>query len=253
MKPLRAVIVDDELSSRRLLTKLLGLHPEILVVGMARSVPEAVEVCGRLTPDVIFLDVNMPKKPGFELIAHLEHRADVVFVTAHVEHTIKAFDVGSCDYLLKPVSAERLAQSVRRLVTMSRRNTDQEPELSSLSRYDYDATLVLPLGSTIIRVAVGEVALIEADGAYTKITLVSGQTHFFSKGISRWGEILPLKEFMRISRFHLLNIKAVIQLERQSADSSLLVVKGLAEPLSVSRRASVRLRAALKACAFLLE
>ena len=136
---------------------------------------------------------------------------------------------------------------------MSRRNTAQEPELSSLSRYDYDATLVLPLGSTIIWVAVGEVALIEADGAYTKITLVSGQNHFLSKGISRWGEILPLKEFMRISRFHLLNIKAVIQLERQSADSSLLVVKGLAEPLSVSRRASVRLRAALKACAFVVE
>jgi two-component system LytT family response regulator len=184
MKPLRAVIVDDELSSRRLLTKLLELHPEILVVGMARSVPEAVEVCGRLTPDVIFLDVNMPKKPGFELIAHLEHRADVVFVTAHVEHTIKAFDVGSCDYLLKPVSAERLAQTVRRLVAMSCRNTAQEPELSSLSRYDYDATLVLPLGSTIIRVAVGEVALIEADGASGSLMAMFSMTEPSMRSVS---------------------------------------------------------------------
>jgi len=220
---------------------------------MARSVSEAVEVCGRLTPDVIFLDVNMPKKPGFELIAQLEHKADVVFVTAHVEHTIKAFDVGSCDYLLKPVSAERLAQAVQRLVGLSRRNISPEPELAPLSRHDYDASLVLPLGSSIVRVAVGEVALIEADGPYTKITLVSGQNYFLSQGISRWGEILPLKEFVRISRFHLLNIKAVIQFERLTVDHSSLVVKGLAEPLSLSRRASVRLRAALKACAFVVE
>jgi DNA-binding LytR/AlgR family response regulator len=100
---------------------------------------------------------------------------------------------------------------------------------------------------------VGEVALIEADGPYTKITLVSGQNYFLSQGISRWGEILPLKEFVRISRFHLLNIKAVIQFERLTVDHSSLVVKGLAEPLSLSRRASVRLRAALKACAFVVE
>jgi two-component system LytT family response regulator len=235
------------------LIKLLGLHPEILVVGSARSVPEALEVCGRLTTNVIFLDVNMPKRSGFELIAHLEHRADVVFVTAHVEHTIKAFDVGSCDYLLKPVSAERLAQSVRRLVAMSRRNMAQEPEPSPRSRHDYGASLVLPVGSKIVQVTVGEVALIEADEAYTRITLVSGQNFFSSQGISRWGEILPLKEFVRISRFHLLNMKAIIQFERLSADNSLVVVKGLAEPLSVSRRASVRLRAALKACAFVAE
>jgi len=220
---------------------------------MARSVPEAVEVCGRLTPDVIFLDVNMPIKPGFELIAQLEHRADVVFVTAHVEHTIKAFDVGSCDYLLKPISSERLAQTVRRLVAMSRRNMSQEPESAPSSRHDYEASLVVPLDSTIIRVAVKEVALIEADGPYTKLTLVSGQNHFISRGISSWGEILPLKEFVRISRFHLLNLRAVSQFERQSVDNAVLVVKGVAAPIGLSRRAAVRLHAALKACAFVVE
>jgi len=123
MRALRAIIVDDEFSSRRLLAKLLSAHAEISVVGEARSVQDAVSLCAQLRPAVIFLDVNMPKQSGLELVALLEEKPDIVFVTAHLDYMSEAFGVGACDYLLKPVSAERLEIAVKRLVALSSRNS----------------------------------------------------------------------------------------------------------------------------------
>jgi CheY-like chemotaxis protein len=119
MKVLRSIIVDDEFSSRRLLARLLSAHAEISVVGEAQSVEEAVSLCAQLRPAVIFLDVNMPKQSGLELMALLEEKPDIVFVTAHIDYMSEAFGVGACDYLLKPVSAERLKLAVNRLVALS--------------------------------------------------------------------------------------------------------------------------------------
>ena len=123
MKALRSIIVDDESSSRRLLAKLLGAHAEIVVVGEARSVQDAVLLCAQLRPAVIFLDVNMPKQSGLELLALLTEKPDIVFVTAHTDYMSEAFAVGACDYLLKPVSGERLEITVKRLVALSSRNS----------------------------------------------------------------------------------------------------------------------------------
>lgn len=119
MKVLRSIIVDDEFSSRRLLARLLSAHAEISVVGKAQSVEEAISLCAQLRPAVIFLDVNMPNQSGFELIALLKEKPDIVFVTAHIDYMSEAFGVGACDYLLKPVSAERLKLAVNRLVALS--------------------------------------------------------------------------------------------------------------------------------------
>jgi two-component system LytT family response regulator len=123
MKALRSIIVDDESSSRRLLAKLLGAHAEIAVVGEARSVQDAVSLCAQLRPAVIFLDVNMPTQSGLELLALLTEKPDIVFVTAHTDYMSEAFAVGACDYLLKPVSGERLEITVKRLVALSSRNS----------------------------------------------------------------------------------------------------------------------------------
>ena len=123
MKALRSIIVDDESSSRRLLAKLLSAHAEISVVGEARSGQDAVSLCAQLRPAVIFLDVNMPKQSGLELVALLKKKPDIVFVTAHADYMSEAFAVGACDYLLKPVSGERLEITVKRLVALSSRNS----------------------------------------------------------------------------------------------------------------------------------
>ena len=115
MKKRTAILVDDERLARRELSHLLSAHPAISVVGQAASVDEAASMVSKLDPDVIFLDIQMPKRSGFELLDACDVRGQVVFVTAHDVHAIRAFEVNALDYLLKPVHPDRLALTVARL------------------------------------------------------------------------------------------------------------------------------------------
>lgn len=242
--PIRSLVVDDEVAARRLLLRLLGNHPEISVVAEASSVDQAAELCGRLKPELVFLDVQMPQKGGFDLLELLPERPVVVFVTAHLDYTLKAFELGSCDYLLKPVSAERLAITVARLTALWR--GPAQPEAPAPDRLGENDKLVLPLGSAMVQIQVAEIALIEADGAYTKVTLLSGETHLLLRGISQWEKMLPVARFARISRFQILNCGAVRRFERRNIDESWVSMQGVATALALSRRATVRLRSILR-------
>jgi two-component system LytT family response regulator len=113
--PFRALIVDDERLARTRLRTLLAAHPEITIAGEADSAPSAVAEIDRLAPDLVFLDIQMPGASGVDVLEQTEHSFAVVFVTAFDEHALRAFDINAVDYLLKPVTAQRLAQSIERV------------------------------------------------------------------------------------------------------------------------------------------
>jgi two-component system LytT family response regulator len=113
--PFRALIVDDERLARTRLRTLLAAHPEITIAGEADSASSAVAEIDRLAPDLVFLDIQMPGASGFDVLDQTEHTFAVVFVTAFDEHALRAFDINAVDYLLKPVTAPRLAQSIERV------------------------------------------------------------------------------------------------------------------------------------------
>ena len=113
--PFRALIVDDERLARTRLRTLLAAHPEITIAGEADSAPSAVAEIDRLAPDLVFLDIQMPGASGFDVLEQTERTFAVVFVTAFDEHALRAFDINAVDYLLKPVTAARLAQSIERV------------------------------------------------------------------------------------------------------------------------------------------
>jgi two-component system LytT family response regulator len=113
--PFRALIVDDERLARTRLRTLLAAHPEIVIAGEADSASTAVAEIDRLSPDLVFLDIQMPGASGFDVLEQTEHSFAVVFVTAFDEHALRAFDINAVDYLLKPVTAPRLAQSIERV------------------------------------------------------------------------------------------------------------------------------------------
>jgi two-component system, LytTR family, response regulator len=113
--PFRALIVDDERLARTRLRTLLAAHPEITIAGEADSAPTAVAEIDRLSPDLVFLDIQMPGASGFDVLEQTERSFAVVFVTAFDEHALRAFDINAVDYLLKPVTAQRLAQSIERV------------------------------------------------------------------------------------------------------------------------------------------
>jgi two-component system LytT family response regulator len=113
--PFRALIVDDERLARTRLRTLLAAHPEITIAGEADSASSAVAEIDRLAPDLVFLDIQMPGASGFDVLDQTERTFAVVFVTAFDEHALRAFDINAVDYLLKPVTAARLAQSIERV------------------------------------------------------------------------------------------------------------------------------------------
>lgn len=112
---MRAILVDDERLARKRLATMLAEHPEVRVVGEANSVSAAKKLITEIRPNLIFLDIQMPQADGFELIPSLPIEAAVVFVTAFDQHALRAFESAALDYLLKPVSVERLAETIRRL------------------------------------------------------------------------------------------------------------------------------------------
>ena len=112
--PIKAIIIDDERLARNELKKLLAEHPDILIIDEASNVDEGVEKIDLSRPDLIFLDIQMPGKTGFDLLAELEKAPKVIFTTAYDEFALKAFEVNALDYLLKPVSYDRFKKSVER-------------------------------------------------------------------------------------------------------------------------------------------
>jgi two-component system LytT family response regulator len=113
---MRALIVDDERLAHKELMKLLEDHPGIEVVGEAMNADEALQMVSDLNPDLLFLDIQMPGKTGFQLLEELDSVPVVVFTTAYDEFALKAFEVNALDYVLKPVQAERLAETVSKIM-----------------------------------------------------------------------------------------------------------------------------------------
>ncbi len=113
--PIKAIIIDDERLARNELKKLLEQHPEIEIIDEASNVDEGVEKIDLSHPELIFLDIQMPGKTGFDLLAELERAPKVIFTTAYDEFALKAFEVNALDYLLKPIDPKRLADAIQKL------------------------------------------------------------------------------------------------------------------------------------------
>ncbi|QXV63761.1 response regulator [Mucilaginibacter sp. 21P] len=135
MKQIRVVIIDDERSGRSELRRLATRYPDLEIVGEARDAEEARETLARLMPDLIFLDIQMPGKSGFELLESLQSVPRVIFVTAFDQYALKAFEVSALDYLLKPVREERFAKAIEQV--RKRLSENQEPAVfvKDKSRY----------------------------------------------------------------------------------------------------------------------
>ena len=233
-----ALIVDDErLARRELRTLLEEAHAEAIdIVGEADSVSSAARVAHATNADVVFLDIQLAGETGMDLLPLLSADVDVVFVTAHDEYTLRAFEVNALDYLLKPVAPERLGVTVRRLAA-------QQPPPPPRESFTYDDRLFLRLGDERAFVLVRDIMAIEAQGdASTLIVAPHAVRKPSGKSLREWEQRLPARQFVRIHRSTIVNLEHVERLERSSQASQLVYLRGLAEPLTMSRRFGAKLR-----------
>jgi two-component system LytT family response regulator len=233
---LSALIVDDERLARQELRTLLALHPEVEVRGEAASVDEAARQLAREQPDVIFLDIQMPGESGFDLFARAPVAARVVFVTAHDDHALRAFEVNALDYLLKPVAPARLAAAIARL----REDADAD---RPARRLEYGDFVFLPVDGRSRFLRVNQIVSIAAAGDATMVSTADGLRGRVPRSLRSWEERLPPKQFVRIHREALVNLQFVERIEEWSHEAYQVHLRGQPSPLTLSRRYAARLKA----------
>jgi two-component system LytT family response regulator len=244
MKPaLRCLIVDDEADARSYLRKRLQPHPELAVVGEAGSVREAHALCVALRPDVVFLDVRMPLANGFELIPLLDPAPQIVFVTAYADRAVDAFQVRALDYLLKPYSAERMAETVDKLLG---RGTRAHPAPTSPALKP-QGSMVVRTGTALLRLNLADIILIEADEPYSRVWVAGDTPHLVTMAMKAWMELLPPAPFCRLDRSYIVNIDKVSRLHAETRTENYVSFVGLQRVLTVGRAGATRLRKLLVA------
>lgn len=234
----RAVIVDDERLARRELRTLLeeGHSDQMQIVGEAGSVAEAARTVQATSADVVFLDIQLAGESGMDLLPRLGVDVEVVFVTAHDEYTLRAFEVNALDYLLKPVAPDRLALTVNRLGA-------KQPSVPSRGEITYEDRLYLRHGQERAFVRVRDIVAIEAEGDGSTLLLAPALTRKSSgRSLREWEQRLPSQHFVRIHRSTVVNLEYVERLEPMSQASQRVYLRGVPEPMIMSRRFGARIR-----------
>jgi two-component system, LytTR family, response regulator len=244
---IRTVIVDDEAPARGLLREFLRAEPDVEIVAECANGFEALKTIGESDPDLVLLDVQMPKLDGFEVLELLEKRPAVVFVTAYDEYALKAFEVHAVDYVMKPVGRERLAEAIRqaRVRLASRDAGASAPSPLALAASArppgrFTERLLVKDGANVHVIPVERVEWIEAQDDYAAIH-AEGRTHLKTQTIAEIAAGLDPARFVRIHRSYVLNVERLARLELYAKDSRVAILKD-GKQLPVSRAGYARLR-----------
>lgn len=232
---LRTLIIEDNAAARADLRDRLKAHPAVAITGEVDSVGRARPLLARGDYDLVFLDVELRGGDAFELVPLVVAPARVIFVTAHAEYAVRAFDVDAADYLLKPVVPERLAACLAK-ITRQLASTPADAPLHSAPIATDDGTRL---------VAFAEIAAIFAEQNYTAVWRNSGEHHLVRRTLKDWEETLPAAQFIRTARDSLVNLAHVVRVERRGEKGAWLWVTGCVEPVRASNRQASVVRAAL--------
>jgi two-component system LytT family response regulator len=242
---IRTVIVDDEELARKMLLEFLASHSEIEIVAECANGFEAVKAVTELNPDLIFLDIQMPKLNGFEVLELIGTDRAIVFVTAFDEYALRAFEIHAVDYLLKPFAAERFETALQRVKQRLGGKLPVATELATSARppAQYVERLVVKDGTRVYVIPVGKLDFAEAQDDYVALS-TEGKKHLKQQTISSLETALDPQRFLRIHRSYIVNLERVTKIEPYSKDNY-VVVLGSGQQLPVSRSGYARLRAFL--------
>jgi two-component system LytT family response regulator len=238
--PITAIIIDDERLARNELKKLLEQHTEIQIIDEASGVDEGVEKIELARPDLIFLDIQMPGKTGFDLLGELEKAPKVIFTTAFDEFALKAFEVNALDYLLKPIDPNRLSDAIQKLQTEIA--LEQASILGSSTRgplTEADQVFVKD-GEKCWFVKLAEIRLFESVGNYAKVYF-STHKPLILKSLNALEDRLDEHVFFRANRKHIINLHWIEKIEPYFNGGLLVELKG-GEKIEISRRQSVKFK-----------
>ncbi len=246
MNPITAIIADDETELRRHLVKLLNqLWPDLVIVGESGSGPGTLDLFHRLSPDIVFLDINMPGLTGIEVARQISRQCTIVFITAYDQYAIEAFENEALDYLLKPVQKERLLTSIerckRRFESPAAAQRDIGPLLQHLERSllkkktsPFLQWIRAQQGETIRLIPVEDVRVFKSDDKYTRV-VTSKNESLIRKPIRELEAELDPEIFWKINRGAIINVHAISKISRSVTGKYVIKLDGHDDPLLVSR------------------
>ncbi len=215
---------------------MLAGYPEITVIGEAANVTQAIPLIQKNPPDVIFLDIQMPGASGFDLLDQIETSARIIFITAYDKYALRAFDVNALDYLLKPISKERLAKAVKRL------GSNEPVSAQPGKKAAYDDVIYVIVNGALKFIKLPLLKCITAEGNYSYIFYADKPRALVSKTLQEWEELLPEKHFVRIHRSAIVNFDYVEQVRKCKNYTQEVFVRGLEKPFMMSRRYASKLK-----------
>jgi len=235
---MKALIVDDERLARKELQNLLNEFKDIEIIGEAVNADEAEDLIEKLQPDLIFLDIQMPGRTGFELLEALEKAPQVIFTTAYDEYALKAFEYNALDYVLKPIEPKRLSDAIEKVRgQIETQGVTQNVKSSQLTTNDQ---VFVKDGDNCWFVKLEEVRLFESDGNYIKVYFDKFKP-MIHKSLNALDEKLDNKSFFRVSRKHIINLEWVDEIETWFNGGLMVKLKG-GEKVEVSRRQATKFK-----------
>ena len=237
---MKALIIDDERLARKELASLLEKHDGIEIIGEATNADEAEAMIAEKRPDLLFLDINMPGRSGFELLEALDHTPHVIFVTAYDEHALKAFQVNALDYLLKPIDPERLDAALNKLSSKAEAG---QPQRETLHENDQ---IFLKDGDKCWFVTLKDIRYFESEGNYVRVRF-EDQKPLVLRSLNKLEEKLDPLVFFRANRKHVINLRWVESIEPWFSGGLMVKLKhktkdGQPETVEVSRRQAARFK-----------
>ena len=228
---IKALIVDDEAPARDVLREFLGDYPQFVVAAECANGYEAVKAVAEHRPDLLFLDIQMPKLDGFEVLELLDRKPYVVFVTAYDEYAIRAFQVHAIDYLLKPFSAARFAEVMAHAEEMVRRGAPSDTSSIASVRKPLQR-IAFRDGGTIDVVPVQRIDYVEAQDDYVHV-YARGQKHIKQQTLGELEALLDATRFIRVHRSYIVNVESLARVEPYAKDSRVALLKdGTRVPIS---------------------
>lgn len=231
---MRAIVVEDSRLARDGLVRMLGEYPDIEVVGQADHPDTALPLISALRPEVLFLDIHMPGASGFDLLAQLDYLPRIVFTTAFSEYAIRSFDYNTVDYLLKPISPDRLGQAVAKLLGEA-----DEPKAPP-RRLDMDSKIFIKDGEKCHLVALEAIRTIESCKNYVQVTFGADKA-YVKKSLNSVEERLPAGHFFRANRQCVVNLQAIRSIE-ESISLGYMITMTDGRLIEVSRRNAIELK-----------
>jgi two-component system LytT family response regulator len=225
-----AYIVDDESLARYSLNRKLEHFSDIQVIGEADSVSSAVREIPLLNPEILFLDIQLTDGTGFDILNMLEYPGKVIFITAFDDYAIRAFEINALDYLMKPISVERLGTALKRLEIKNDSGMD-----SSSGKFRNDDKILVTKGEYIHFIQIDQIVIIKAARDYSLVLTCEGKDYLVSKTMNEWDHRLPEQIFCRVSRSMIVNIEKTEKSIKEYDGTALLYLTGISEPLKVSR------------------